>query len=472
MSKIKSIWNNSYIVLDTCTLDYIARCEFEYAKTIMDILLFCADRVYIPQHVNTEMKPFFDKNMVHSYVDGHIKNLEVKIESIYKLDIKDNSKKNKITGYVQKTINLLKKYSFGIYASELEKLIKSYRSQSSIGFPDLSGCIVRAEAEIDTINQNTTVKNFLQMIMKNTFVGLSDEEKVNLEVEYRDRLLKGLPPGSGDCGKGNNANGDLIIWKEILKNIKYSGMKNFIFITEDKKKESNWYDKDGLNIHPALRDEVIEVAKYDAVSISDLYQYIQASKSFVNVDVDEICKYFIEHNYIVLDEIERYFSDDGQELLMEEVSEIIRNQHDGDWAIPYGYDIGIQDLRYEVDEINEKVNMTFGFQIEGYADAYYHCDREDNMFDAEMYAKGSASTEVPVKTGIYTNNMTLDFEKIGISIDDEISIDVTDPLGRDEDIEGDYEENYEENYEEDYEVDYDDIELDEEPYEYFDEDDL
>ncbi len=446
MNKIESIWNTSCIVLDTCTLDHIARCEFEYAKTIMDILLFCADRVYIPQHVNKEMKPFFEKNMVHSYVDEHIKNLESKVESIYKFDIKDNIKKNKIIGCVQKTINLLKKYSFGLYASELEKLSKCYCAQSSIVFPDLSGCISRAEAEIDTINQNTTVKRFFQMIMKNTFVGLSDDEKGNLEVEYKERLLKGLPPGNGDSSKGENSNGDLIIWKEILKSIKYSGMKNFLFITEDKKKESNWYDKGGLNIHPALRNEVIEVAKYDAVSIIDLYQYIQASKPFVNVDVDEICKYLIEHNYIVSDEIERYFNNAGEELLIEKISEVIRNQHDGDWAIPYSYDIEIQALIYEVDEINEIVNVTFDFQIEGNADACYHCGGEDNMFDAEMYVNGSASAEIPIKTGIYTNNMILDYEKIDMSVDDEICVDVPDPLGRDEDIEEDIEGDYGENY--------------------------
>lgn len=458
--KFESIWTNGCIILDTCTLDYISRCEFEYAKTIMDILLFCAERVYLPQHVNNEMKPFFEKNIVHTYVDGHIKTLEEKINTVYKQDISDKKKKSKIIGCVQKTINTLKNYSFGLYASELEKLSKYYSAQSAVNFPDLSGCILKAELEIDTINQNSTVKRFLQMIMKNTFAGLSDDEKGILEDEYKERLLKGLPPGNGDSGKGENSNGDLIIWKEILHSIKSSEMKNFLFITQDKKRDSNWYDKDGLNIHPALRQEVIEKVKYDAVSIMDLYHYIQACKPFVNVDVDEICKYLIEHNYIISDEIERYFNNAGQELLMEEISEVIRSQHDGDWAIPYSYDIRIHDLMYEVDGINEMVNVTFDFQIEGYAEACYHCDREDNMFDAEIYVNGSASAEIPIKTGIYTNNLTFDYENVDILVDDEICVDTTDPLGRDEDIDEDFEEYC------------DNDELDEEPWEYFDEDEI
>jgi len=458
--KFESIWTNGCIVLDTCTLDYISRCEFEYAKTIMDILLFCAERVYLPQHVNNEMKPFFEKNMVHTYVDGHIKTLEEKINTVYKQDISDKKKKSNIIGCVQKTINRLKKYSFGLYASELEKLSKCYSAQSLAEFPDLSGCILKAEQEIDTINQNSTVKRFIQMIMKNTFVGLSDDEKDILKVEYKERLLKGLPPGNGDSGKGENSNGDLIIWKEILHSIKPSEMKNFLFITEDKKKDSNWYDKGSLNIHPALRQEVIEKVKYDAVSIMDLYHYIQACKPFVNVDVDEICKYLIEHNYIISDEIERYFNNAGQELLMEEISEVIRSQHDGDWAIPYSYDISIQVLEYKVDRINEMINVTFNFQIEGNAEACYHCAGEDNMFDTEIYVNGFASAEIPIKTGIYTNNLTLDYENVNISVDDEIYVDTTDPLGRDEDIDEDFDEYC------------DNDELDEEPCEYFDEDEM
>jgi hypothetical protein len=455
--KFESIWTNGCIVLDTCTLDYISRCEFEYAKTIMDIFLFCAERVYLPPHVKNEMRPFFEKNMVHTYVDGHIKTLEEKINTIYnKQNIGEKKKKSKIIGCVKKTINRLEKYSFGLYASELEKLKKCYCTQSAVDFPDINGCILKAEKEIDIINQNSTVKNFLQMIMKNTFVDLSDAEKSTLDIEYKNALLKGSPPGNGDSGKGENSIGDFRIWREILHNIKSSEMKNFLFITEDKKKDNNWYDKDGLTIHPKLRQEVIEKVKYDAVSMMDLYHFIQACKPFVNIDIDEISKYLIKHNYILSYEIERYFDNAGQESLMEEISEVIRSQHDGDWAIPYSCDIKIKDLMYEVDGIDEIINVSFDFQIEGNAEACYHYDGEDNMFDVEIYVNGLASAKIPIKTGIFTNNLTLDYENVDILVDDEICVDTTDPLGRDADID-----------------EYcDNIELDEEPWECFDEDEI
>lgn len=464
--KFEKIWNNGCIILDTCTMDYISRCEFEYAKTIMDVLLFCAEYVYVPEHVINEMKPYFVKDIIHTYIDGHIKNLEEKINTVYELEISDKIKKRKIIGCVQKTINILKKYSFGLYASELEKLSKHYSGQSITKFPSLSECIIKAEQEIDVINKNSTVKRFLRMIMKNNFVGLSDDEKRILDIDYKKRLDRGLPPGCGDKGKGVNSNGDLIIWKEILKNIKSSRKKYFLFITEDKKKDSNWYDKDGINIHPALRQEVIDEIGYDAVSVMDLYHYVQSCKPFVNVDIDVICKYLVEHNHIISDEIQKYFNEDGRELLMEEISDVIRSQHDGDWANPYSYDISIIDLDYEVDESDEIVKVTFNFQIDGNAEVCYHSNGEDNMFDAEIYASGSASAEIQIETGLYSNNLMLNYANMDIYVDDEIYIETTDPLGRDEDAEENFQEDYD--YDELEEIDY--SYMDEEPWEYFDED--
>lgn len=463
--KFEKIWNDGCIILDTCTLDYISRCEFEYAKTIMDILLFCEKSVYVPEHVINEMRPYFEKNIIHTYIDGHIKNLEERINTVYKQETSDKIKKRKIIGYVQKTTNKLKKYSFGLYASELEKLSKYYSGKSIIKFPSLSECIIKAEQEVDLINKDSTVKRFLQMIMKNNLIGLSDEEKKILEIEYKERLVKGLPPGCGDKGKGVNSNGDLIIWKEILKNIKFSKMKYFLFITEDKKKDSNWYDKDSLNIHPALRKEVIDETGYDLVSVMDLYHYIQYCKPFVNVDIDVICKYLVEHNHIISEEIQKYFNENGQEVLMEEINDIIRSQYDGDWAIPYSYDISIIDLEYVVDKSSEIVKVTFNFQIDGDVEACYHYDGEDNMFDAEIYVNGSASAEIQIETGLYSNNLRLNYSNIDIFVDDEIYIEITDPLGRDE---GD-EENFQEDYDYDELEEIDDYYMDEEPYEYFDE---
>lgn len=442
-TQFEDIWNQGCFVLDTCTLDYISRCEFEYAKSIMDIFLFCSERIFIPSQVASEMKPYFERNIIHNYVDGHIKKLETEIFKINSQGNNDKTIRSKTKGQVQKTMNILKKYSFGLYANELEKLNRKYSRQRDVKFPSLESVIEQAEREIDIIYKDKTVKKFLKIIMQNTFIGLSDNEKNELNTEFKDRLEKRLPPGLGDKGKTTNAFGDLIIWKEILKNIKLTSMKYFLFITEDKKKENNWYDMDGLNIHPKLREEVINTVRYDAVFITDLYHYVQLSKPFVNTDIDVLCKYLINHNKQLKDELEKYFEEDGRELLMEEISNVIRSQYDGDWAIPYSYDVDIIDLEYEIDEDGNVVRVSFDYEIEGNAEACYHCDSEDNMFDAEIYVSGSAISNIPILNGVYSNSLMLKYKNIDICIKDELVVDTSDPLERDE--EDNEEEYYEEN---------------------------
>lgn len=448
--KFEQIWYGGIIILDTCTLDYISRCEFEYAKSIMDILLFCKNRVFIPKHVSEEMMPYFERNIIHKDVSEHMKDLEREISEICSKELKENVKKGKIIGRIQKKIDLLKKYSFGLYASELEKIKKGYGSNGE-GVLDLKECIARAEQKIDFVNKDDTVKSFLKMILENTFDGFTEDEKIQIDVEYEDRLRRGLPPGGGDKGKRTNTSGDFIIWKEILKNIKLSGKLNYLFITEDKKRKNNWYDESGKYIHPLLRQEVINLAKYDAVDVMDLYRFIRSCQPFVNEDIDKICEYLINHNQLLQREMEKHFEQDEQGKFIEEISDVIRNEYDGDWAIPYTYDVNIMDLGYEVSEFNCIVKVLFDFQIEGFIDTCYHFGGEDNMFDAEFYINGSATVAIPIKSGSYSNSLMLDYLNMDIDIGD-IYVETSDPLERDKDE--DYGEDYDENYDEDYDEDY------------------
>lgn len=445
-SKFEQIWHEGIIILDTCTLDYISRCEFEYAKSIMDILLFCKNRVFIPQHVSEEMIPYFKRDIIHKDVCEHMKDLEREISEICNKNPNENVKKRKIIGRIQKKIDLLKKYSFGLYACELEKIKKGYCSNGE-GILDLKECITRAEQKIDSVNQNDTVKSFLKMILKNTFDGFTEDEKMQIDVEYKERLRRGLPPGGGDKEKRTNTSGDFIIWKEILTNIKSPDKSYYLFITEDKKKKNNWYDESGQYIHPLLRQEVISLAKYDAVYVMDLYHFIRLCQPFVNEDIDKICEYLINHNQLLQREMEKYFEEDEQGKFIEQISDVIRNEFDGDWAIPCTYDVNIMDLNYEVSEFDGIVRVFFDFQIEGGIETCYHFDGEDNMFDAEFYIDSSATVTIPIKSGKYSNNMTLDYLNMNIDIG-ETYVETSDPLERDKNE--DYDENYEEYYDEEF----------------------
>lgn len=136
----------------------------------------------------------------------------------------------------------------------------------------------------------------------------------------------------------------------------------YLFITEDKKKSNNWYDELGKDIHPLLRKEVICLVKYDAVDVMDLYRFVCLCKSFVNEDVEELCEYLINHNQTLQKEMEKYFEQDEEGKFIEEISDVIRNEYDGDWAIPDTYDVSIMDLKYEVYETNHIVKVFLIFK--------------------------------------------------------------------------------------------------------------
>ena len=218
--KFGEIWSKGYFIIDTCALDYISRCEFEYAKRIMDILLFCEKRILIPQQVAKEMQLYFDKKKYQEGIRNIICSLTNELEAIYAEETSEKQKRHKVISRVSKKIELLKKYAFGVYASGLDKLKVQYTRQTGVYFPDLNLFKRQAEEEVDDISRNETVNSFLQMITEKTLPAFSEAERIQLSKDIKERTAQQLPPGGGDRGKKSNSNGDIIIWNEIVKCIK------------------------------------------------------------------------------------------------------------------------------------------------------------------------------------------------------------------------------------------------------------
>lgn len=453
--KFEKIWSRGYFILDTCALDYISRCEFQYAKHIMDILLFCKERILIPQHVVKEMQPYFDMKKIQKNVDVIFLELEKDLNRIYTDNITENIKRNKVISRVSKKINLLQRYAFGVYASMLDNLKKDYAKQEEVVFPSFSKCLELANKEIDAISKSEIINSFLQMIMEKTLPEFSEQEKTLLFKDEQERISKQLPPGVGDSGKKNNSNGDIIIWNEIKKCIKDKGNVQYLFITNDEKKNSNWFGNELAGLHPLLQEEIYKIYKYDALDITTLYGFILFCKPYVDKDIDTLCEYLVNHNNFIRLELEGYFNNEGNETLMDGISEYIRSNYMGDWAIPYDLDIEIDSLECASDLLNGNIDVLFEFGISGNAEACYHCESEDNIFDTEYEAYGSATVNIPIQIGEYTKILSLKYNGMKLHIVD-MDIKTTDPLnGDEEDEEGEYE-----NYE-----DYEDYEN----YEWFDE---
>lgn len=445
-------WIEGYILLDTCTLDYISRCEFQYAKSIMDILLFCKDRILVPQHVIKEMQPYFDMKKIQKDVGTIILELENGLKDIYSNNIIDDAKKrNKVISVVSKKIKILDKYAFRVYANMLERMKKDYSKQSGFVFPSLSECLLLANEEVDALSKSETVNSFLHMIMEKKLPEFSEQERAELLMDEQERISKQLPPGVGDKGKANNYAGDIIIWNEIKKCIRDRGRFQYIFITNDEKKKNNWFDDASKGLHHLLAEEIREIYRYDALEIVTLRDFISHCKPYVNEDIDELCEYLLNKKHIITTELEEYFNNEGNELLIESISEYIRHNYMGDWAIPYDLDMEIDFLEYACDLLSEVIVVTFEFDATGNAEVCYHCDSEDNPFDAEYEAYGSVKASIPIQNGIYTDMLSLKYSEMEFCIE-EMDVETTDPLNEEVE-EDDYDDSYEYDELDDYEWD-------------------
>lgn len=445
--KFDKLWINGFVIFDTCALDFISRCEFQYAKKIMDILLFCKDRILIPQHVVKEMQPYFDMNKIQKNVDTILLELEGELKDIYNdTKMEQKMKRKKVKSRVSKKINLLKKYAFQVYGNMLERLLKEYTKQNKIEFPSISACLELANSEIDSLSKSKTVNSFLQMILEKTLPEFSEEEREEVLRDVRERISNQLPPGVGDNEKKVNCEGDIIIWNEIKKCIRDRGRLQYLFITYDAKKKNNWFGRNLEELHPLLEEEIQKSFSYNALDITTLCGFISFCKPYVNQDIEELCKYLINKNIFITTELEEYFYNEGSQSLIDGISEYIRDNYMGDWALPYDLDIEIDSLEYDIDSLNDKIVVTFDFEVYGDADTCYHCDSEDNIFDAEYEASGTAKANIPIQKGKYTEIFSLKYNDMMLFVT-EMDIVTTDPLN------GNYEDNYYEEHD-DYEDNY------------------
>ena len=420
------IWEKGIILLDTSTLDYISRCEFETAKKIMDIFLLRSNSVFIPYHVSLEMKPFFDKNITHKYVDEYIHELTRDVSKIIEDGrIDEKEKKEKIISKIHKTINKLEKYSFGIPAMQLRPYLK-VKNINDIDFSEILG---NPELRVNSVYKDTTVKRFLQMIMNNTLRGLTEKEKeeIRQDAEIRNHLNK--PPGSGDSNKNFNSDGDVIIWHEILNAIKEKRSKYLLFITQDCKKGNNWFNK-CMQIHESLNSEVRDIFGYEAVSITEIKEFLECCKPFVDKDINNLIMNLDKMIDFEM-EVEKYFDAEGFDKLMEEITDEIRDKYAADCAIPEDLQLSLCDFEFDCQE-DDVLVVTFGFQGEGCAEANYHFDREDWKFDADYQIYGEVTTEISIFVGEYSKVRMLDLDNINYKVDIE-SVVGSDPLGRDDD---------------------------------------
>lgn len=172
--------------------------------------------------------------------------------------------------------------------------------------------LIKESNYIENVDEDKILNQLLQLYEKKVGNGFSDAELEEIKKEGTERYNKQIPPGYKDYkkGEGNNAFGDLIIWKEILLFAK-NNKKDIIYVTGDKK-EDWWEIVNGRTLGPRveLKKEFLEETK-QKFNMYSMDRFLEHFKSAQGTQIQQSA----------IDEVKSY------ERILEEKHRRMRNEH-------------------------------------------------------------------------------------------------------------------------------------------------
>ncbi|MBK1895794.1 PIN-like domain-containing protein [Chryseobacterium paridis] len=261
--EIKVIWKDGFITLDTNVLFNLYRYSDETRKELLKII-----RKYSKQIFLTHQSAFeFHKNRI-TVISEQITIYDETIKSFLKLE--NDIVKNLKTPHLSKKVleNFKKSLSETIKDLEFKKLF----------FLEL----LKKDTILDSISNI--------FIDKKIGVPFNKKEIGEIEKEGNERYLNKIPPGYKDNDKKTNKFGDLIIWKELLKESKNKS-KPFIFIIDDVK-EDWWLRTNGQTLSP--RPELLQESYQESNQLFHLYttdrflEFASQSEEIQQETIDEV----------------------------------------------------------------------------------------------------------------------------------------------------------------------------------------
>ncbi|MFM7022841.1 MAG: PIN domain-containing protein [Flavobacteriales bacterium] len=257
--EIKVIWDSGLITFDTNVLLGLYRVPSSLSDRFFDIVKKLGDRVFITNHVALE----FHKNRFNVIVDNY--------SSLSKL--------NKEIDQFEKQLNESK---FQNYLSDKAK--KTLKEE----IVDKKTKLEARKKYYEDLEKKDVIYDKLDQLLKDKIEEPFDEKELEeIFKEGGSRYKKLIPPGYKDHEKDENKYGDLVIWKEIIRKAK-SEKKSIVFISDEKKEDWIWAQKDKKRIGP--RPELlIEIEKEANVqfSINTLSGFIVLASRSLNIDIDE-----------------------------------------------------------------------------------------------------------------------------------------------------------------------------------------
>jgi len=267
------LWENCVFILDTNSILNLYRYNEDTRTDFIDALHKIENRLWIPHQVALE----FQENRT-----SVINEQENKLEAIKKIltqaesDIKGKLRKFSITHekFILSLNNLFDAFLTQIRLLENQKIM---------------------------LEEQDYIRDIIDNLFKDK-IGEppTEQELTTIYTEGEKRYSIKYPPGFHDLSTKKKANpylsngmsfkreyGDLILWKEILKEVESRNLKHIIFITDDKK-EDWWREEKGENI--GARPELVEEICKAGASIFYMYtpeHFLKYAKKYIKVDIKE-----------------------------------------------------------------------------------------------------------------------------------------------------------------------------------------
>ena len=268
------LWKNCMFILDTNVLLNLYRYSEESRNDFIKVLNKIETRLWIPHQVALE----FQENRTKV-----IEEQEKKFDSIKKI-LEDNQ--SRITRELHNfpSVNhetLIDKISqlFGEFLEEIKPLeTKQLKSNEPDYIRDVVDSLFKGkigepptELELESIEKEGEKRYKIKYPP-----GFKDEQSKKKKAPY---LCNGM--------SFKREYGDLILWKEILKEVEIRNWKQIIFVTDDGK-EDWWREEQGKTI--GARPELVEEICKAGASIFYMYtpeRFLKYAKEYIEVDIKE-----------------------------------------------------------------------------------------------------------------------------------------------------------------------------------------
>lgn len=219
----KELWGKAVFVFDTNVLLNLYRYSAKTRSSLLAAFESFHDRVWIPYQV------------AYEYMN---KRCKVIYETVQRYD----QFKNEINNFTSKAVETLRLTSNDEEISDLNRYLFKWLDSNK----DRNLLVLSAE-------EDEILEKILAIFDQRVGLPPTEEELRSIKEEGKNRYKNAIPPGYKDDKKknesdDNNAYGDLIIWKQIIKYAK-DNQVGIIYVTHDQK-EDWWNIVKGKTIGP------------------------------------------------------------------------------------------------------------------------------------------------------------------------------------------------------------------------------